>query len=278
MKRLSRAFTLIELLVVISIIALLIAILLPALQSARDAARTTVCLSNQRQVGISLHLYAQDHRTAFPPYEFVSLTSGGPYAVAGRQWSGNLLHSGYIDTEVREKHIGNPNALVIGEITNRSALMCPTLPTDADYTSTSHGGTIVTDGPVTTTTYGMRRRGANFGDERWFMMNGSNPASLPGGVGWNGDYSTQDEVAPHVPLIADSAYDGGPSDGSPNRQSSTFIPRLFIGAHNAMIHRRHNDAANLWFPDGHAKGLGRDAMNDLDPDRDLPSFREFAPD
>ena len=54
-------FTLIELLVVISIIALLIAILLPTLESARDAARKSVCLSNLRQVGIGLHVYATDH-------------------------------------------------------------------------------------------------------------------------------------------------------------------------------------------------------------------------
>lgn len=55
------AFTLIELLVVISIIALLIALLLPALQVAREAARATQCLSNQRQAGIALALYAQDY-------------------------------------------------------------------------------------------------------------------------------------------------------------------------------------------------------------------------
>ncbi|MEM9418996.1 MAG: prepilin-type N-terminal cleavage/methylation domain-containing protein [Planctomycetota bacterium] len=59
-------FTLIELLVVISIIALLIGLLLPALASARTAALTTKCLSNQRQVGIGLFAYAADHDGAIP--------------------------------------------------------------------------------------------------------------------------------------------------------------------------------------------------------------------
>ncbi len=62
----KRGFTLIELLVVISIISLLIAILMPALAGARSSARSIVCGSQLRQVGIALNAYAADNDSNFP--------------------------------------------------------------------------------------------------------------------------------------------------------------------------------------------------------------------
>jgi prepilin-type N-terminal cleavage/methylation domain-containing protein/prepilin-type processing-associated H-X9-DG protein len=54
------AFTLIELLVVIAIIAILGAILLPVFSQAKEQAKSVTCLSTQRQLAISVHLYLQD--------------------------------------------------------------------------------------------------------------------------------------------------------------------------------------------------------------------------
>ncbi|EIP97695.1 prepilin-type N-terminal cleavage/methylation domain-containing protein [Opitutaceae bacterium TAV1] len=62
----QRAFTLVELLVVIAIIGILAGILIPVVSRVRTSARTAVCQSNLRQIGVAIHLYIGDNKGYFP--------------------------------------------------------------------------------------------------------------------------------------------------------------------------------------------------------------------
>jgi prepilin-type N-terminal cleavage/methylation domain-containing protein/prepilin-type processing-associated H-X9-DG protein len=80
------AFTLIELLVVVAIIAILTAILFPVFAQAREKARQTACLSNEKQLGLAILQYAQDNDERFPD----GINPTGNWFWAGEGWAGQI--------------------------------------------------------------------------------------------------------------------------------------------------------------------------------------------
>jgi len=87
--------TLVEMLVVVGIIGILVSILLPAISRVRDAANTTKCLSNLRQIGLAFNDYANDHNGCLVPGDYIGLIDGFPKPGAGN-WADILVDGQYI--------------------------------------------------------------------------------------------------------------------------------------------------------------------------------------
>ena len=247
--RAKRGFTLIELLVVIAIIAILAAILFPVFAQAREKARQTSCLSNNKQIGTGIMMYMQDYEGAFPQ------ASDQTRSI---QWYNMIF-----------PYIKNGETYQSVSYGRGGVFSCPSFPSD-DY---GQGQNYGANDDLFVNNYGLAPN-----DPRFREAVAENVVTAPADTiivtekGRCGAGYSFEQFLALQNWWADSVLTGGVYDPAKDNSRISTLPGydrdLFKPGSGTdtrwegprTIRYRHSGVANCLFADGHAKGMTKGSI------------------
>ncbi|GAB4454109.1 MAG: hypothetical protein OHK0029_08290 [Armatimonadaceae bacterium] len=278
MSRRQNGFTLIELLVVIAIIAILAAILFPVFAQAREKARQTACLSNVKQMGLGMMMYAQDYDEVIARNAFAD----PPRVLEGAHFT-NCSTPRWMD--VIQPYIKNfdiyncpsdPFSSISGTLADGTA---HTLAGNKRYVfqanNPNNDPNIVMREADCGDPNGLTNVGRRFGSYAINnMYYGSGDAQTPPN---NQPLAAIAEPADTVLIcevqgMGQSAdfYRAGLSDPQPTTPNETFpFPALINRRNNGAILGRHMKLSNVVWCDGHAKATRLNYLGETRPSTNL---------
>jgi prepilin-type N-terminal cleavage/methylation domain-containing protein/prepilin-type processing-associated H-X9-DG protein len=245
-------FTLIELLVVIAIIAILAAILFPVFAQAREKARAITCISNEKQIGTGILMYAQDYDEQIIPWLTCEYTGSGCGGRPRNERTWVWRMQPYIKS-------GEPS---INEATPRGPMACPSFnvsrylkasdAADCDGDGTPGSGVPPSVFPPLDfyAQYGIAFEMLNLAgsgtqaDPYWQFPGSRNYPAAISGTGYPLNRSLAEVVRPAETALI--------SDGISVVSGGSFWTSM--GCEAALMHQ---EGGNLVFLDGHAKRIPR---------------------
>jgi len=246
----KKGFTLIELLVVIAIIAILAAILFPVFAQARESARTISCLSNEKEVALSILMYVQDYDERYPMWAYCNnATNSDPVADTGNPLYGQTDPDG---GGYKYAYTGW-DKLVAPYVKNRGVFHCPDeFGPGPAYDDTGSDNS----GPTGTLNYAINGRLSGHSWASW------QTESKLANIQWPATailLSEDDTCSSTAGVRADNNNDGSGEWGWSGDQKACLVIQQYTNAIPGPC-TMHKGGANYAFTDGHAKWYSGGSM------------------